>query len=170
MMDKYTDPSYIPNDPWAICDISGIKVRMSQTRKTWDGYRVWIPYWYPKHPQLSVRGIPDHMEVYDARPRPEDVFLPFYPGAIYLRSPNGTNFIVYVDDDGTLFVVPGVFPNTSLYYNLEMWRITVDDDGALHVNASLTHGAAFWNLLSPNYISYTVTVDTDAALLVTTTP
>ena len=61
--------SYTPGDNWCICDISGKKVLQSQTRKTWDGYRVHPDFWYPKHPQLSLRGIPERSTVRDGRPR-----------------------------------------------------------------------------------------------------
>jgi hypothetical protein len=48
---------------------------MSETKKTWDGLRVHAPLWYPKHPQLSIKGIKDNQIVADARPRPDDVFV-----------------------------------------------------------------------------------------------
>jgi hypothetical protein len=67
---------YIPGDPWAICDICGFKVRMSTTKKTWDGLRVCAKTcWSPRHPQDFVRAIPDRQMVVDARPEPEDYFL-----------------------------------------------------------------------------------------------
>jgi hypothetical protein len=79
-----------PGDPWAICDLTGFKVRMSQTRKTWDGLRVWSHVWYPKQPLLSVHGIPDKQQVEDARPEPADVFV-LAPGE---ANPNDGNTYV----------------------------------------------------------------------------
>lgn len=67
--------TYIPGDPWCICDICGFKIRMSQTLKTWDGLRVCRKDYDPKHPQLSVRGKVDLQRVNDPRPRQPDYFL-----------------------------------------------------------------------------------------------
>jgi hypothetical protein len=68
-------PSVIPGDPWCYCDRTGMKVRMSQTRKEWNGLRVWVGVWEPRHPQDFVRGRKDDVSVPDARPRQPDVFL-----------------------------------------------------------------------------------------------
>lgn len=66
---------YVPGDNWIICDISGRKVLMSQSKKTWDGLRVHPDYWYPRHPQLDVKAVPDDQKVVDGRGRTEDYFL-----------------------------------------------------------------------------------------------
>ena len=85
--------TYVPGDPWVICDLTGLNVRASQTRMTWDGYRVAEDVWYPKHPQLSVRAVKERPSVPDARPRQVDTFVSqAYPmGSFCLVSPNGTN-------------------------------------------------------------------------------
>lgn len=70
-----SEQRYVRGDPWAICDICGLKFRMSQTRKTWDGLRVCVPDWYPKHPQLMVRGRRDRQAVSDARPESTEIFI-----------------------------------------------------------------------------------------------
>jgi hypothetical protein len=75
----------IPGDVWVICDLSGKKVRMSETKKTWDGLRVYAPLWYPRHPLLDVRGIPDKMAVSDPRPRPDEIYVCGSGG--FLREP-----------------------------------------------------------------------------------
>lgn len=48
---------------------------MSQTRKEWNGLRVWVGVYEPRQPQDYVRGRKDDMRVPDARPRQPDVFL-----------------------------------------------------------------------------------------------
>lgn len=74
-MPKY---QYSPGDPNIACDFSGFKVKMSQTVRTWDGFRV---YWKfvgeeaVRHPQDRVRGRVDRQVVSDARPEPAAVFL-----------------------------------------------------------------------------------------------
>lgn len=67
--------TYIPGDPWVICDRTGFKVRRSQTKVTWDGLRVWKKYWWPRHPQDFVRALPERQTVRDARPEPTDYDL-----------------------------------------------------------------------------------------------
>lgn len=67
--------TYRPGDPWVICDRSGFKVRMSDTRKEWTGLRVRKEDWEPRHPQDYVRAVKDDQRVPDARPEPADTFL-----------------------------------------------------------------------------------------------
>ena len=67
--------SYKPGDNWIICDISGRKVLMSKSKKTWDGLRVHPDYWYPRHPQLDVKSRLDSQVVVDGRGRPADQYV-----------------------------------------------------------------------------------------------
>ena len=66
---------YVHGDHNVICDRSGFKVKASQTRMEWNGLRVRIEDWEPRHPQDFVRGRADRQTVADARPEPTDVFL-----------------------------------------------------------------------------------------------
>jgi hypothetical protein len=127
--------TFHPGDNWCICDLTGKKVLMSQTRKTWDGLRVWEKVWYPKHPQLFVRAIKEHIGVRDGRPRPADVTyeLPYGYGSFCLRSPDGTLYVVYVEEDGALFVREGSVGTPLDIFYLNRYGFTVDNDGALHV-------------------------------------
>jgi hypothetical protein len=160
--------SYIPGDPWAICDVSGAKVRMSQTKKTWDGLRVWDKYWYPKHPQLSVRGIPDNMEVLDARPRPTDVFT--YPeygtGTWVLSSLNETIWYVTVSNAGVLVPASAPWQPTPPPFYLDGYEILVSNVGVLSAAVSTYTGPGIWVLFSPNGTRYNVTVP-DGTITVT---
>jgi hypothetical protein len=61
---------------------------MSQTLKTWDGLRVCSPDWYPKHPQLMVRGRVDRQAVIDGRPEPTDIFIDDGSGVDNLCQPS----------------------------------------------------------------------------------
>jgi hypothetical protein len=154
-----TENSYIPNDPWCICDLSGIKVRMSQTKKTWDGYRVWEKYWYPKHPQLSVRGVPDHMDVKDARPRQTDVFS--YPdygtGPWTLSSPDETIWTITVSNAGGLVAAVAPWQPTPPSLYLGGYEITIDNTGSLSTSGSTDSGPSTWVMTSPNGTQYNVT-------------
>lgn len=155
-----TENSYIPGDPWAICDLSGMKVRMSQTKKTWDGLRVYNPYWYPKHPQLFVKGIPDHMEVRDARPRQTDTFI--YPafgvGPWTLGSPDGTIWSVNINDAGGLVPAVTTWQPTPPSLYLDSYEITVSNGGVLSTAAVADAGPGTWVMTSPNGTRYNITV------------
>ena len=70
--------SYIAGDPWVYCDMSGFKVRMSNTVKTWNGLRVarrFAGEETRRHPQENIRGVKDVQTVKDGRPEPTDVFV-----------------------------------------------------------------------------------------------
>ena len=161
---------YAPGDNWAICDLSGKKVLMSQTRKTWDGLRVYAPLWYPKHPQLSLRSIPEHMAVRDARSRPADIFsqLPYGYGAFCLTSPNGTYWTFWMDEDGALVGANVLYGNPVQYIDIYAWRFTVSNDGALHLT-QLTGimTPQPWRMVSPGEVAYQLTVEADGAVIVT---
>ena len=58
-----------------ICDRSGFKVPASQTRMQWNGLRVRIKDWEPRHPQDFVRGKADKQAVPNPRPDSTDTFL-----------------------------------------------------------------------------------------------
>ena len=52
------------------CDYSGFICHASETKMTWDGFRVRKDFWEPRHPQDFVRGGGgDPHPVPDARPR-----------------------------------------------------------------------------------------------------
>jgi hypothetical protein len=160
---------YAPGDNWVICDISGRKFLMSKSRKTWDGLRVHPDYWYPRHPQLDLRAIPDRQAVIDGRPRPPDLFVgPEYSwGTFCLISPNGTTFVVYVADDGALLVRKGLFGSPITAFYLGNFALTVEDDGALLVRASPVGGPPLWKMVSPGGAVYDLSVAADGALKVT---
>jgi hypothetical protein len=164
---------YKPGDNWIICDISGIKLLQSESVKTWDGLRVHPRYWYPRHPQLDVRGIPDFQNVIDGRPEQPDHFIepPYGPGSFCLISPNGTTYVIYVDDDGAILVRPGIWGSPVDHLDLGNYDITVDDDGALHVVTELaTPGVGWWDMSSLNDYPYRVTIIPDLAMIVTPNP
>ena len=66
---------FILGDFNCLCDRCGFKVRASQTRMTWDGLRVCLRDWEPRHPQDFKRGKVDQQNVPNPRPEPDEVFL-----------------------------------------------------------------------------------------------
>lgn len=61
---------YRPGDNWVICDLSGLKVRRSDTVKQWNGLIVKRDWAEPRNPQDFVRGIHDQQTVPNPRPEP----------------------------------------------------------------------------------------------------
>ena len=66
----------------AISDISGLRVKYTELRTTWDGLRVSPEDYEPKHPQLTPRkNVVDATALFNARPDndPEniEVFIGF---------------------------------------------------------------------------------------------
>lgn len=141
---------------------------MSDTRRTWDGLRVWKEVWYPKHPQLFVRAIPEkYMAVRDARPRPPDEYITnAYPrGTFCLESPNGVHWTFIVEDDGSLVPYQITVGTPAKRVYLGQYYLTVDDDGSLYVNGAAP--GLPWHMWSVNGVHFTLTVDdSDLSLLV----
>lgn len=161
--------TYVPGDNWCVCDLTGKKILMSQTRKTWDGLRVWKEVWYPKHPQLSLRAIPERATVRDGRPRPADIFtVPEHGwGSFCLISPDGTKYVVAMADDGAMLVREGVWGTPRSAFYISHYAFIVDNDGALHVaDVVSVKGPVMWRMCSVNKVGFDVTVDTDLAVLV----
>lgn len=63
-----TGDHYIPGDYWMVCDECGLDYRRSEIRQRWDNAWVCEKDLEPKHPQESVRGIPEKINVPVARP------------------------------------------------------------------------------------------------------
>ena len=62
--------TYKHGDHLVQCDYSGFVCHASETRMTWDGWRVLKRFWEPRHPQDFVRVTPDNPSVGpEARPR-----------------------------------------------------------------------------------------------------
>jgi len=57
-----------------ICDRSGIKCKVEETRKEWNGLRVHRKYWEARHPQDKLRLYEDNQRVPDPRPELPDKF------------------------------------------------------------------------------------------------
>jgi len=66
---------FIPGDYLMTCDECGVVFRRSEMRERWDKSWVCSKDWEPKHPQESVRGKADKMQVPVARPQGEDVYI-----------------------------------------------------------------------------------------------
>ncbi len=60
--------SYRPGDHYKICDLSGLKVRASDTVKLWNGLIVKRDWFEARNPQDFVRGVADRQRVSDPRP------------------------------------------------------------------------------------------------------
>lgn len=83
---------YKHGDYNVICDKTGFKVKFSETRKEWNGLRVWKEVWEPRHPQDFVRGRVDKMSVYDPRPEGDNVFV----DTDFILTENGDNIVTHV--------------------------------------------------------------------------
>lgn len=58
------------------CMRCGFVKGRSQMRKEWTGLLVCeATCWEPRHPQMSLRGVPDRQNLPWTRPEPEPVFL-----------------------------------------------------------------------------------------------
>src|SRR5512135_3122922 len=101
-------PGYRPGDNLCICDISGITMYQSESVKTWDGLRVHPDYWYPRHPQLDVRGVPEtSMRVIDGRPEQpwKFAYTDYGSAPLILASPNNTIYKVVINNMGVVSTV-----------------------------------------------------------------
>ena len=72
---------YRPGDYKVRSDESGLTIMNSETRLTWEGYKVHKSEWEEKHPQLILNPRDDKISVDNPRPTSEsDADLPFGEG------------------------------------------------------------------------------------------
>lgn len=69
---------YKHGDYNVICDMTGFKVKASETRMMWDGKRVWKKVWEEQHPLDFVRSVVDDQSVPDPRSEPANVFQNYF--------------------------------------------------------------------------------------------
>ena len=66
---------YKHGDYNVICDLSGFKIKRSQALLTWDNRIVKKEFFYERHPQDFVKGVPDDQTVPDSRTEGVDRFV-----------------------------------------------------------------------------------------------
>lgn len=60
----------------AICDVCGVKFKMSQLKKRWDGLLVCQEDWEMRHPMDFIRLPDEKIAVIESRPEAPDTFIP----------------------------------------------------------------------------------------------
>jgi hypothetical protein len=65
---------YRPGEHLVISDISGQKIRSSDSIKDWRGLIMERDNWSEKHPQLDIKPRAEDISVQDARPRQSDTW------------------------------------------------------------------------------------------------
>lgn len=64
------------NGQWnAICDVCGVKFKIGQLKKRWDGFLVCKDDWETRHPMDFIRLPDEKIGVIETRPQPDDVFV-----------------------------------------------------------------------------------------------
>jgi len=111
------------------------------------------------------------MAVVDGRSRPADIYAdaaPYGWGTFCLTSPDLTDYVVWIDDEGAVFVTADTWGLPRPEFHIGHYGITVDNDGTLHVvDVIMNRNADPWKLYSVAGTGFNLTVDTDLALLVT---
>ena len=148
-----------PGDFLRICDICGKRCKASETRKTWDGLITCLADWDPKQPTLTIRATYDRQSAPEPRPEPPPAYVPIYGlGSFCLRSPNGTPYIVTVDDGGNRVVVSGALGTPVDVFTIYGFDITVSNNGTLSTVASAVPNVKIWRMASPSNYFYHVTI------------
>ena len=70
---KHTaNPDFKSGDNWVTCDICGMDIYASDSKKRWDGFIVCPEDWEVRHPQDFVRSKKDKIAADIVRPVPTD--------------------------------------------------------------------------------------------------
>lgn len=59
----------------ALCDVCGFKFKARDLKQRWDGYMVCREDFELRHPQESIRVLPDQNKLPWTRPEPNDTFI-----------------------------------------------------------------------------------------------
>lgn len=145
---------YKPGDNLAVCDISGFVCYQSELVRTWDGLKVLPQYWYERHPQLDVKGVPERsMAVIDGRSEQSWKFAypDFGSGPLIVAVPSLAHiFKVVVSNAGTVSTVLQPWQPAPPEVIIGGYKIVVDYDGPLSTEAADETGYLGWMLVSPN--------------------
>ncbi len=79
-MQQGPNDHFVLGDSNAICDCCGFKFKQSQLRKRWDGAMVCSKDFELRHPQDSLKAVPERNAIRDARIQPAPRFL--QPGEV----------------------------------------------------------------------------------------
>jgi len=77
--------SYVPGDWLLLCDVCAKKIKASESKLRWDGFRVCAADFEQRHPQDFIKARGDKISVPFSRPQPPDQFVT----------------VTYVDTDNT---------------------------------------------------------------------
>ena len=77
---------YKKGDWNVICDVSGKKLRASQTRLRWDGLRVQKSDYEERHPQDFIRAVQDNPSIPWTRSEGTDFYLNSYVTSGYVST------------------------------------------------------------------------------------
>ncbi len=72
--------NFVLGDSKACCDCCGFNFKQSMLRKRWDGAMVCSKDWEPRHPQDSLKAMPERQTIVNPRPEPTYRFVD--PGEI----------------------------------------------------------------------------------------
>ena len=73
---KHTaNPDFKSGDSWVVCDLCGMDIYASDSKKRWDGLLVCPEDWEVRHPQDFVRSRKDKISSTITNPPSEDVFV-----------------------------------------------------------------------------------------------
>ncbi len=70
--------NYNSGDWWIRCDVCNRKVKASETKERWDGFRVCPDDFEVRHPQDFIRARQDKISVPFSRGNPDDNFVGEY--------------------------------------------------------------------------------------------
>src|SRR5687768_10480974 len=71
-------PGWKPGRWSAICDVCGFRFHSDRLKKRWDGLMVCSKDWENRHPQLSIRSVPDDVTPPWTRVEAEDNFGSYF--------------------------------------------------------------------------------------------
>jgi len=69
---KTRNPGFKSGDNWISCDVCGMDIYASDSKKRWDGLIVCPEDWEMRHPQDFVRARKDKISASVVRSEPED--------------------------------------------------------------------------------------------------
>jgi len=73
---KTRNPGFKSGDNWISCDVCGLNILASDSKKRWDGVIVCPEDWEVRHPQDFVRSRKDRQRPRIARSEPTEVHVP----------------------------------------------------------------------------------------------
>jgi len=128
---------YVSGEFNVTCDVCSRKIKASESRQRWDGFRVCLDDWEPRHEQDFVRARQDKISVPFTRPKETPAFLLIS----VLDDNTSTTDTIITEYEANRYIVDTALPTETLLFTYDKYLT----DTAIIADALSLQGTGYNN-------------------------